>query len=238
MSRRKAGSQLDSKDSEGKEIVSEMMSILSDNKTLHVIHQVKAAQKAAAAQAAEDEPQEGWEFGDSLHFVSTVFTTIGYGARTPVTAGGKFLTVLMVITLLPFFLHCLCTSAANINNLIDRILGLAEHYDDLEDLTAEKRNDNVRLRRQAIWKGCVILLGFLTVHMFISSMYHLATTGWNYGDVLYFEFINYSTIGFGDLVPEDDLTVAGAILKNLLVKVPAAIILLTLYIRLLPVIAL
>ena len=54
---------------------------------------------------------------------------------------------------------------------------------------------------------------------------------------LYFELINYSTIGFGDLVPEDEMTVAGAILKNVLVKIPAALLLLTLYIRLLPVIA-
>ena len=54
---------------------------------------------------------------------------------------------------------------------------------------------------------------------------------------LYFEFINYATIGFGDMVPEDEMSVGGAILKNILVKIPAAIILLTLYIRLLPVIS-
>ena len=53
---------------------------------------------------------------------------------------------------------------------------------------------------------------------------------------LYFEFINYATIGFGDMVPEDEMTVAGAVLKNVLVKIPAAVILLTLYLRLLPVI--
>ena len=85
--------------------------------------------------------------GSSMHFVSTIFTTIGYGGVTPATlgislhfdrnkqkmnpstlyiflqtilSGGKFMTILMIITLIPFFLHCLCTSASNLNNLIDR----------------------------------------------------------------------------------------------------------------------
>ena len=89
-----------------------------------------------------------------------------------------------------------------------RALGLAEHYDDLEDLTTEKPDVNERLRKEAIWKasnayykhrcmirwytertkhlqlqGTLVLLGGITLHMFISSIYHLATTGWNYGDV-------------------------------------------------------
>ena len=54
---------------------------------------------------------------------------------------------------------------------------------------------------------------------------------------LYYEFTNYATIGFGEMLPEDEITVAGAILKNILVKIPAAIILLTLYLRLLPLIS-
>ena len=81
-----------------------------------------------------------------MHFVSTIFTTIGYGGVTPVTfganhifavnilvikimdtsiicvSGGKFMTILMIVTLIPFFLHCLCTSASNINILIDRFI--------------------------------------------------------------------------------------------------------------------
>ena len=34
--------------------------------------------------------------------------------------GGKLMTILMIVTLIPFFLHCLCTSASNINTIIDR----------------------------------------------------------------------------------------------------------------------
>ena len=110
-------------------------------------------------------------------------------------------------------LHHSITSLCETNwdtifNLSPRALGLAEHYDDLEDLTTEKPDVNERLRKEAIWKasnayykhwcmirwhtertkhlqlqGTLVLLGGITLHMFISSIYHLATTGWNYGDV-------------------------------------------------------
>jgi len=232
-------------DKEGQDIANELVKLLSDQKTLTILNQVANKQKKDLEEArkkADDEEEHwenfsSWNFGSSMHFVSTIFTTIGYGGVTPATLGGKFMTILMIITLIPFFLHCLCTSASNLNNLIDRALGLAEHYDDLEDLTTEKPDVNERLRKEAIWKGTLFLLGGITLHMFISSIYHLATTGWNYGDVLYYEFVNYSTIGFGDLIPSDEATVGGSILKNLLVKIPAAILLATIFLRTLPVIS-
>ena len=37
-------------------------------------------------------------------------------------------------------------------NWFSRALGLAEHYDDLEDLTTEKLDVNAKLRKEAIWK--------------------------------------------------------------------------------------
>ena len=40
---------------------------------------------------------------------------IGYGWKTPVTAGGKFLTCVIIVTLLPFYVHCLATLAGKIN---------------------------------------------------------------------------------------------------------------------------
>jgi len=228
--------QLDNEDLSGKETVKELLHILQDGKTVAILDQANKM-KHKMAEEASGSYSDQWDLGDSLHFVSSVFTTIGYGARYPLTAGGKFATVLMVITLLPFFIHCLTTSATNINTLLDRVLGISENYDDLEELTQEKVTSNIQLRRTATIKGSVILLCGVIVHLLISAIYHFITTGWHFGDVLYFEFINYSTIGFGDLVPEDEMTVAGAIFKNVLVKIPAAIILLSLYLRLLPVIS-
>jgi len=232
--------ELEESDISGKETLKEFLNILKDGKTAEILDKANKIEKMRREQSSEDGSDSyanQWDLGDSLHFVSTVFTTIGYGARFPVTSGGKVATVLMVITLLPFFIHCLTTSASNINTLLDRLLGISENYDDLENLTQEKTTSNLQLRRAATVKGSFILLSIITVHLLISAIYHYATTGWHFGDVLYFEFINYATIGFGDMVPEDEMTVAGAVLKNVLVKIPASIILLTLYLRLLPVIS-
>jgi len=232
-------------DKEGQDIAKEFVQLLEDQKTLTVLDQVgqkkrKEAEEARKKAAEEEEAFgtfDSWDFGSSMHFVSTIFTTIGYGGVTPVTFGGKFMTILMIVTLIPLFLHCLCTSASNINILIDRTLGLTEHYDDLEDLTTEKLDVNAKLRKEAIWKGSLVLVGVIALHLFISSIYHLVTTGWSYGDVLYYEFVNYSTIGFGDMIPTDEATVGGSILKNLLVKIPAAILLTSVFLRTLPVIS-
>ena len=106
----------------------------------------------------------------------------------------------MVMTLLPFFLHCLTTSASNINTLLDRlvinsemlvillkllfrILGISENYDDLEDPTQEKMTSNLELRRKVTIKGSFILFCVIIVHLLISAIYHFITTGWGFGDV-------------------------------------------------------
>ena len=39
----------------------------------------------------------------------------GYGWRTPITTGGKILTIFIIIIQAPFYLHCLATLAAKIN---------------------------------------------------------------------------------------------------------------------------
>ena len=150
-------------------------------------------------------------------------------------------------------------------NLSPRALGLAEHYDDLEDLTTEKPDVNERLRKEAIWKvsnayykhWCMIqwhteqnicncrapLFSWEeslstcssrpsttsppqagTMEMCESSelvsgkIYILEIIVWagihvlcedNLNLRLYYEFVNYSTIGFGDLIPSDEATVGG-----------------------------
>ena len=86
-------------------------------------------------------------------------------------------------------------------------------------------------------KGLLILVGALLVHMLIASIYHYCTTGWTFTDVLYFDFVRMASVGFGDLIPEDEYTLAGAIFKNLLVNIPGQILTFTLFVRALPIIS-
>lgn len=238
-------------DTEGIEIVQELIDLLGDKHLMDIFcdedwcHPKREEDfhsddvNPEKGKEEEEEDEFVWSFGHSLHFVSSVFTTLGYGMKVPLTGLGKFVTVVMILTLLPFFLHCLATTSTNINRLINRLLGGTENYDDLEDLTSPEGSsgNNRKARTALLLQGAAVLVGVMSGHLLLSAVYHYATTGWHFGDVLYYEFVSYSTVGFGDMVPEEDLTVVGSILKNLLVKIPACILLLSTTIRLWPLIS-
>ena len=57
-----------------------------------------------------------------------------------------------------------------------------------------------------------------------SEVYHYCTTGWPFSDVLYFVFVRSASVGFGDIIPEDEYTLVGEIFKNLLVNFPRQIV--------------
>ena len=85
-------------------------------------------------------------------------------------------------------------------------------------------------------KGLLILAGVLSVHMVVAAVYHFCTTGWSFSDVLYFEFVRSASVGFGDIIPEDEYTLVGAIFKNILVNIPSQIVTFAMFVRVLPLI--
>jgi len=53
-------------------------------------------------------------------------------------------------------------------------------------------------------------------------------------DVIYFEFVRMSAVGFGDIIPGDEDSLAGAIFKNLLINIPSQLVVFTMFVRALP----
>ena len=85
--------------------------------------------------------------------------------------------------------------------------------------------------------GCVVLGGVLFLLTTVSAVFHYVTDLRDlndFGSVLYFEFVRLSAVGFGDIMPEHEATLVGAIFKNLLLNIPSQIILFTIFIRVLP----
>lgn len=240
---------LNEDDKSGLSLANKMIKLLSEENTVTVFRE-SGEQHVQKLNAEEKEKEkkclerkaEGrscgearMSFGNALHFTSTVFTTTGYGAHSPITTEGKFLTIFLIIFQIPFFLHCLAITASHINTLLDAILGLSSKHEDLESLTTGTANS--RHRRLVLLKGLLILASVLLVHMAVAAVYHYCTTGWSFSDVLYFEFVRSASVGFGDIIPEDEYTLAGAIFKNLLVNIPGQIVTFAIFVRALPLIS-
>jgi len=235
-------------DSEVAGLADKVVRLLSENRTVelfqksgdHHMRKMKELDEERKRKCKERKEAgkscgEDWSFGQALHFTSTVFTTLGYGAHTPITAGGKIITIILICFQIPFFLHCLATTASNINRVLNIILGMAPLHEDLESLTEESANQ--KQRTLVTLQGLVILAGVLVVHLFVAAIYHYVTTGFSFIDVLYFEFVRVSSVGFGDIVPEDEYTLAGAIFKNILVNIPSQVLTFAMLIRVLPIIS-
>eukprot|EP00092_Neocalanus_flemingeri_P089425 GFUD01113169.1.p1 GENE.GFUD01113169.1~~GFUD01113169.1.p1 ORF type:complete len:366 (+),score=101.15 GFUD01113169.1:28-1125(+) len=239
---------LDKDDITGRELADTTIKLLAEDDTTSVftkygedhmkkvVEERKKKEKKCLEKRKEGQPcEERWSFGHSLHFTSTVFTTTGYGGATPITAGGELATIFLIIIQIPFFLHCLATTAAHINRMLDIFLGISSKHDDLEDLTTETANS--RQRQLVMLKGLLVLASVLLIHMVVAAVYHFCTTGWSFSDVLYFEFVRTASVGFGDIIPEDEFTLAGAILKNLLINIPGQIVTFAMFVRVLPLIS-
>uniref|UniRef100_A0A671L8P8 Potassium channel, subfamily K, member 13a n=1 Tax=Sinocyclocheilus anshuiensis TaxID=1608454 RepID=A0A671L8P8_9TELE len=150
-----------------------------------------------------------WDFTGAFYFVGTVVSTIGFGMTTPATVGGKIFLIFYGLigcdaTILFFnlFLERIITVLAFVlkscHEVQRRRKGVLPH---------DSRQD-ARLNREdslAGWKPsvyCVMLIlcvAAIIISCCASAMYS-SIEGWGYLDSLYFCFVAFSTIGFGDMV--------------------------------------
>ncbi|XP_067311871.1 potassium channel subfamily K member 13a isoform X2 [Pseudorasbora parva] len=153
-----------------------------------------------------------WDFTGAFYFVGTVVSTIGFGMTTPATVGGKIFLIFYGLigcaaTILFFnlFLERIITVLAFVlkscHEVQRRRKGVLPH-----DSRQDSSND--RLNREdslAGWKPsvyCVMLIlcvAAMIISCCASAMYS-SVEGWGYLDSLYFCFVAFSTIGFGDMV--------------------------------------
>ncbi|XP_076443039.1 potassium channel subfamily K member 13-like [Babylonia areolata] len=153
-----------------------------------------------------------WDFPGSFYFVGTVVSTIGFGMTTPQTTAGKIVLI--------FYGFFGCAGAILFFNLfLERIITFlayilrALHERDLrrKGLSKDQRNrrrdsegseDEDQLdswKPSVYWVMLILLLGALVVAVCASSMYH-PVEDWSYFEAVYFCFVTFATIGFGDYV--------------------------------------
>ncbi|XP_028970236.1 potassium channel subfamily K member 13 [Esox lucius] len=155
-----------------------------------------------------------WDFTGAFYFVGTVVSTIGFGMTTPATNGGKIFlifygligcaaTILFfnlflerVITVIALVLKS-CHERRHLHKAVLPQNGGRRFY--------EGGGGGSRGEGLAGWKPsvyCVMLIlgaAAILVSCCASAMYS-AVEGWGYLDSLYYCFVAFSTIGFGDMV--------------------------------------
>ncbi|XP_062851036.1 potassium channel subfamily K member 12 [Trichomycterus rosablanca] len=161
---------------------------------------------ALAAGIRADALRPRWDFTGAFYFVATVVSTIGFGMTTPVTVAGKVFLIFYGL------LGCAATILF-FNLFLERIITLLA--------VVMKAVRLRRLRTSGLlppgicqdfavsllpgWKPSVyhvmLILGLsaIIISCCASAMY-TPVEDWAYLDSLYFCFVTFSTIGFGDLV--------------------------------------
>ncbi|XP_040831106.1 potassium channel subfamily K member 13 [Ochotona curzoniae] len=166
-------------------------------------------EEATRAGIRVDHVRPRWDFTGAFYFVGTVVSTIGFGMTTPATVGGKIFLIFYGLfgcasTILFFnlFLERLITVIAYImKSCYQRQLRRRGTLpqDSLKD------PGKCKVDSMAGWKPSVyyVMLILCTASVLLSccaSALYTPMEGWSYLDSLYFCFVAFSTIGFGDLV--------------------------------------
>lgn len=166
-----------------------------------------------------------WDFPGSFHFVGTIVSTIGYGNTTPQTTAGKVVVVLYgfvgcsggilffnlflerIITFLAWILRSLHVRRLRRQNRKNAIASRRAskssngQRSSLPDILDEEEEiyDLEEWKPSVYWVMLYLSLSSCTVACCAAAVY-AALEGWGYFDALYFCFVSFTTIGFGDYV--------------------------------------
>ncbi|XP_020617860.1 potassium channel subfamily K member 15-like [Orbicella faveolata] len=130
-----------------------------------------------------------WTYYASVYFTWSVVTTVGYGHLAPSTVGGRVFCMVFALFGIPLNLMVLRHIGDRVNHLISYV-----HF--LVETKLLKREPQQVATKTLMWTLLVLI-----VMLFVGAFLYLQKEQWNFLEGVYFCFITFSTIGFGDLVP-------------------------------------
>ncbi|RVE63652.1 hypothetical protein OJAV_G00138490 [Oryzias javanicus] len=172
---------------------------------LHTL--LRQYEEANGAGIRVDTLRPRWDFSGAFYFVGTVVSTIGFGMTTPATIAGKIFLIFYGLigcaaTILFFnlFLERIITMLAYIMRWChERRLkcGALGAMSSREESPGEE--DSLEGWKPSVYY-VMLILGVASVVIACSaSTLYSSMEDWSYLDSLYFCFVAFSTIGFGDL---------------------------------------
>ncbi|CAH3158579.1 unnamed protein product [Porites lobata] len=143
-----------------------------------------------------------WNLYNSIFFCMTVTTTIGYGSLAPATAWGRVICVIYALLGIPLTLALLAIVGKILGDYInDACAFMLKWYRKVHKSYEYERTvqegDGEGQVDAPLWMGLLILVFFTALMAGLFCWIE----GWDFGTSLYFQYITYLTIGFGDVVP-------------------------------------
>ncbi|XP_026184509.1 potassium channel subfamily K member 13-like [Mastacembelus armatus] len=173
---------------------------------LHTL--LRQYEEANGAGIRVDALRPRWDFSGAFYFVGTVVSTIGFGMTTPATIAGKIFLIFYGLigcaaTILFFnlFLERIITMLAYImrwcheRRLRCAGVGVMSSREERSD-----EEDSLEGWKPSVYYVMLILGAASIVIACSASTLYSSMENWSYVDSLYFCFVAFSTIGFGDLV--------------------------------------
>ncbi|XP_066976597.1 potassium channel subfamily K member 15-like isoform X1 [Macrobrachium rosenbergii] len=176
-----------------------------DARSDRMLHHLKKYEHAVKRSLEEGVPLDDgpivgrWQYTQSFFFSATVLTTVGYGNIAPSTAGGRIFCMIFALIGIPLTL----SGIAVIGDILASVLPLKT----LQRLLPEcirvpllKWFGSGKGQAVAMVLGAVVsLLAFIA----LGGAFFMWREDWTFMESIYFCFISTTTIGFGDLVPDD-----------------------------------
>ncbi|KAF6038472.1 hypothetical protein EB796_003198 [Bugula neritina] len=179
----------------------EMLSLYDQNISKAISHGIDIGNTSQHFQNLTRTGGPIWDIWNSLFFAGTVYTTIGYGHLSPVTAAGKIATIIYAVIGIPLCFIVL----ADLGGLFSKLLRyIMKNCRRRCCRRKQKFGEQTEEEEKPLSSSAVMLcLGVICIaYLFIGAGIYSIWEDWDYLDAFYFMFISVSTIGLGDIVPE------------------------------------
>ncbi|KAL9984091.1 hypothetical protein ACROYT_G006350 [Oculina patagonica] len=139
------------------------------------------------AHEALSEPKPRWTYFNAMNFVLQAFSTIGYGWITPQTPTGQVLCIFVSVVGIPITLLALKSVGELITKLVNTVVTKFEKK-------VLKRGEPKRVQT----KSAGVLVALMVLLMIANSFFTRYIADWTIVEGVYFWFVSFTTIGFGD----------------------------------------
>ncbi|XP_068742096.1 two pore potassium channel protein sup-9-like [Montipora capricornis] len=145
---------------------------------------------SSMAYDALSDTRPSWTYGAGLSCVLQAITTIGYGSVTPRTSAGQLLCIVVALVGIPLTLLLLKSIGDSIVKIVNNAIA-----------KFERKILHTPVPKNLQTKSAVTVFFVLNFLMIINGLILMYLEDWTFVKGMYFWFIAYTTIGFGDYLP-------------------------------------